>query len=114
MPTLPITRSGGPRREKATMADEIEPISDLTVDEEACLCEGFKTSHGPLAAGRLKERLGLFRRRAVAEMVRQGVDRSVAIASVGEFGDGKILDWIITHGPEIIAFVKMIMALFGL
>jgi hypothetical protein len=93
----------------------MDEIQDLTPEEEAILYDDPPTVGGPFGKGALlRERLGLFRRRAVAKMVEEGVERAKAIEAVGEFGDGKILDWIITHGPEIIAFVKMIMALFML
>lgn len=85
----------------------VEEINDLT-EEETNVMHGTEGTH------MTGERLGLFRRRAVAALVAKGVDRAKAIESVGQFGDGHILQWIITHGPEIAAFVTMIMKLFGL
>lgn len=85
----------------------VEEVNDLT-PEEATVMHGTDGTH------MTGERLGLFRRRAVAAMVKKGVDRAKAIEAVGQFGDGHILQWIITHGPEIMAFVEMIMKLFGL
>lgn len=95
-------------------ADEVEEIKDLTPEEEAVMY-GESTATAEVGTrGLLRERLGVFRRRAVNQMVKEGVDRAEALEMVGAIGDGTFLDWLIKNGPDIIAFVKMIMALFGL
>lgn len=91
-----------------------DEVKDLTPEEEAVLYDSTSVAEAGAKGALLRERLGLFRRRAVAGLIKKGVDRAKALEAVGEFGDGKLIDWIITHGPEIVAFIKMIMALFGL
>lgn len=56
--------------------------------------------------------VGPFRRRAIDGLVEKGYDHADAEDMVGKLGDGTILNWIITHGPEIMAFIQMIIALF--
>ncbi len=53
-----------------------------------------------------------FREKAIAGLIEQGYDEADARHMVGKIGDGTILNWIITHGPEIMAFIQMIIALF--
>lgn len=99
------------------MATKKDELLEFTDEENALLDEGVQGGADATAtmSGPLRQRLGVFKRLAVTRMVnREKVGRAEAIAAVSALGDGKILEWIIAHGPEIIAFVKMIMALFGL
>lgn len=53
-----------------------------------------------------------FRQRVAAGLVEKGMTQEEADGVVGKIGDGAILQWIITHGPDIVKFIEMIMALF--
>lgn len=87
-----------------------------------------------VAAGPPKLFLGLVRARLVAETMKaKGVSRAaarkivagitdsqiLAVAEtkgigVGAIGDGKILQWLVTHGPELLALVMKLLSLFVL
>ena len=97
------------------MAEAIDEICDLTPEEEAVLYDQTTAHVQAGTKGALRrERIGIFRRRAVAGLIKKGVDRAKALEMVGEFGDGSLWEWLIENGPDIVAFIKMIMVLFGL
>ena len=52
------------------------------------------------------------RRRAVRELAAEGVPPAEAERLVGKVGDGTFLKWLIEHGPDILALVAKILALF--
>jgi hypothetical protein len=56
--------------------------------------------------------LGGFRAKVKAGLVEQGMTQEEADNVVGKIGDGTLLQWIITHGPDIAAFIASIIALF--
>lgn len=61
---------------------------------------------------RIVKRIAEFRAGVKAELEKRGVDPA-DVEIVGQLGDGKILEWLVTHGPDIIKFVEMLIALFG-
>lgn len=67
------------------------------------------TAFRPLRIGK---RIADFREGVKAELLKRGFDPA-EVHLVGQLGDGKILEWIITHGPDIIKFVEMLIALFA-
>lgn len=96
---------------------EEEEIADLTPEETAILEGKVVAAAGDTVdglSGPVRHRIGIFRRMVANYLVRQGVERSVALATIGALGDGKIWDWIMIHGPDIIAFAKMLIAIFAL
>lgn len=58
--------------------------------------------------------IGRFRDRVIARLIQEGVPEAEARDMISKIGDGAFLDWLIKNGPDIIAFIKMILALFGL
>lgn len=49
-----------------------------------------------------------------AAMVGGEIDRHPEVfGTVGAFGDGKIIQWLIDHGPQIVALVKLIVTLLA-
>lgn len=56
--------------------------------------------------------LGGFRSKIAAGLVAQGMTQEEADNVVGKIGDGTLLQWIITHGPDIAKFIAEIIALF--
>jgi hypothetical protein len=73
-------------------------------------------TQGVMAGHRLEWRtriVGPFRRRAIEELKHRGYNEADAADMVGQIGDGKILEWIITHGPEILKFIEMLIGLFA-
>jgi hypothetical protein len=61
---------------------------------------------------RIAKRIAEFRAGVKAELEKRGVAPE-DVAVVGQLGDGKILEWLVSHGPDIIKFVEMLMALFA-
>lgn len=60
---------------------------------------------------KIRDKVKKARADMVAELVKQGVTAEAAEQAVGEIGDGKILAWLMLHGPDIVKLIKM---LFGL
>lgn len=56
--------------------------------------------------------LGGFRAKVKAGLAEQGMTAEEADNVVGKIGDGTLLQWIITHGPDIAKFIAEIIALF--
>ncbi len=60
---------------------------------------------------KVRDRIKAARAEMVAALVKNGTDQATAEHAVGEIGDGKILAWLMLHGPDI---AKWIMKLFSL
>lgn len=66
---------------------------------------------GPFGGDGLVARL--FKKRVVAALVKKKVPQAKAEELVAGFGNGEILQWIITHGGDVLGFVKMLLDLFA-
>ncbi len=98
----------------AKKKSDVVEMLEFTEDEAAALDGGVGAPESVGVSAPLRERLGIFKRLAVSRMVRDGVDRAAAVAAVGALGDGHIMEWLLQHGPDIVAFIKLIMTLFAL
>lgn len=63
-----------------------------------------------MAVLKIGDRVKRARAEMVAELVKGGATETAAKEAVSKIGDGQILAWLLTHGPDILALLVKLLA----